>query len=212
MLTDDFDLYYDFKFIECIIFAESNHVEYGKALKRIECLRQFELFITDNRFMFDDVRSDNIYRILQNVVDVDDDYSLERITIVNNIKSILNNAFDKKEHYSFYKSEIVQRYGKKKYYKLKDSIIDEKKELINASIALDIAIIESHLFDKEMYDEYFFGLVDNPIYYMSLKAIINEYPFILANETFVSRVNTILNYSKKTKDNKKLVNTIKKLK
>lgn len=208
MLTDDFDLYYNFKFLECIIFVEYTHTEYGETFKDIEYLRQFQNFIEDNRFMFDDKRANNIYKILQNVRYVEDEYTKERITILNNIHNILNTPINKDDNYDFYRTEIVQRYNKSKYYKLKDNIVESKKDLISASIAFDMPVIESHIFDSDMYNKYYDDFIENPLYYMSVRAIINEFPLILENDIFVSRLNNILSQTKDTKTTKKLIKEI----
>lgn len=163
MLTDDFDLYYNFKFLECIIFVEYTHTEYGETFKNIEYLRQFQNFIEDNRFLFDDKRVNNIYKILQDVRYVEDEYKEERITILNNINTILNTPINQKDNNDFYRTEIVQRYNKKKYYRLKDDVVESKKDLISASIAFDMPVIESHIFDSEMYNKYYNEFIDNPL-------------------------------------------------
>ena len=208
MLTDDFDLYYNFKFLECIIFVEYTHTEYGETFKDIEYLRQFQNFIEDNRFLFDDKRVNNIYKILQDVRYVEDEYKEERITILNNINNILNTPINQKDNNDFYRTEIVQRYNKKKYYRLKDDVVESKKDLISASIAFDMPVIESHIFDSEMYNKYYNEFIDNPLYYMSVRAIINEFPLILDNDIFVSRLNDILSQNKDNKMTKKLVKEI----
>lgn len=208
MLTDDFDLYYNFKFLECIIFVEYTHTEYGETFKDIEYLRQFQYFIEDNRFLFDDKRVNNIYKILQDVRYVEDEYKEERITILNNINNILNTPINQKDNNDFYRTEIVQRYNKKKYYRLKDDVVESKKDLISASIAFDMPVIESHIFDSEMYNKYYNEFIDNPLYYMSVRAIINEFPLILNNDIFVVRLSEILSQTKDTKTTKKLVKEI----
>ena len=208
MLTDDFDLYYNFKFLECIIFVEYTHTEYGETFKDIEYLRQFQNFIEDNRFLFDDKRVNNIYKILQDVRYVEDEYKEERITILNNINNILNTPINQKDNNDFYRTEIVQRYNKKKYYRLKDEVVESKKDLISASIAFDMPVIESHIFDSEMYNKYCNEFIDNPLYYMSVRAIINEFPLILDNDIFVVRLNEILSHTKDNKTTKKLVKEI----
>ena len=208
MLTDDFDLYYNFKFLECIIFVEYTHTEYGETFKDIEYLRQFQYFIEDNRFLFDDKIVNNIYKILQDVRYVEDEYKEERITILNNINNILNTPINQKDNNDFYRTEIVQRYNKKKYYRLKDEVVESKKDLISASIAFDMPVIESHIFDSEMYNKYYNEFIDNPLYYMSVRAIINEFPLILNNDIFVVRLSEILSQTKDTKTTKKLVKEI----
>ena len=208
MLTDDFDLYYNFKFLECIIFVEYTHTEYGETFKDIEYLRQFQYFIEDNRFLFDDKRVNNIYKLLQDVRYVEDEYKEERITILNNINNILNTPINQKDNNDFYRTEIVQRYNKKKYYRLKDEVVESKKDLISASIAFDMPVIESHIFDSEMYNKYYNEFIDNPLYYMSVRAIINEFPLILNNDIFVVRLSEILSQTKDTKTTKKLVKEI----
>ena len=208
MLTDDFDLYYSFKFLECIIFVEYTHTEYGETFKDIEYLRQFQNFIEDNRFLFDDKRVNNIYKLLQDVRYVEDEYKEERITILNNINNILNTPINQKDNNDFYRTEIVQRYNKKKYYRLKDEVVESKKDLISASIAFDMPVIESHIFDSEMYNKYYNEFIDNPLYYMSVRAIINEFPLILNNDIFVVRLSEILSQTKDTKTTKKLVKEI----
>ena len=61
-------------------------------------------------------------------------------------------------------------------------------------------------------NNYLNDFVDSVLYRMSIRAIIDEYPFIWNNELFVSRMNKVLDNSKDRKSVKTLRKEIKKYK
>lgn len=212
MLTDDFDLYYDFKFLEGIIFSDIVHTDCSNFFTKIDELKQLEQLIVDNRYMFDGNATNNISIIMQDLRYIEDDHTLERGEIINNIINSINNDYSKEDNYDFYRYEMCVRYNTNKYRHLKKNIVDKYKDLIDASIALDCAVLHSHTIDINSFNEYYNNLVDNPIYIMSIRAIINEYPLILNDERFISRMNKVLGSSEDDKKIKQLRKDIKKIK
>ena len=212
MLTDDFDLYYDFKFLEGVIFSDIVHTESSNLFTKIDELKQLEQLIIDNRYMFDMHATNNISIILQDLRYIEDEHNIERGEIINNIINSINNGYIEEENYDFYRYEMCVRYNTSKYRNLKKNIVDKYKDLIDASIALDCAVLHSHTIDIDSFNEHYNDLVDNPIYIMSIRAIINEYPLILNDERFISRMNKVLSNSKDNKKIKQLRKKKKKIK
>ena len=210
MLTDDFDLYYDFKFLEGIIFSDIVYTECSSFFTTIDELRQLEELVVNNRFMFDSHATNNISIIMQDLRYIEDDYLEERRKVINNIIHSINNDFIKDDNYDFYRYEMCVRYDTNKYRRLKESIIDKNKDLIDASIAFDSVILHTHTIDENSYNKHFNDFLDNPIYLMSIRAIINEYPLILNNDIFINRMNKVFSNSNDNKNNKALRKYIKK--
>ena len=212
MLTDDFDLYCDFKFLEGVIFSAIASTDLSSLFTKIDELKQLEQLIVDNRYMFDCHATNNISIIIQELRYIEDEHTLERGKIINNIINAINSGYEKEEIYDFYRYEMCVRYNTNKYRCLKKNIVDKYKYLIDASIAFDSAVLHSHTIDVNSFDKYYKDLVDNPIYIMSIRAIINEYPLILNDERFISRMNKVLSNSKENKKIKLLRKDIKKIK
>ena len=87
-----------------------------------------------------------------------------------------------------------------------------RKYIIKTSIALDPIILLSHTSIDEDINIYLNDFLDSVFYRMSIRAIIQEFPLILNNELFVSRMNVVLDNSKDKKSVKVLRKEIKKLK
>ena len=95
MLTDDFDLYYDFKFLEGVIFSDIVHTESSSLFTKIDELKQLEQLIVDNRYMFDCHATNNISIIIQELRYIEDEHTLERGKIINNIINAINSGYEK---------------------------------------------------------------------------------------------------------------------
>ena len=67
MLTDDFDLQYDFKFLEGVIFSATASTDLSSLFTKIDELKQLEQLIVDNRYMFDCHATNNISIIIINL-------------------------------------------------------------------------------------------------------------------------------------------------
>ena len=211
MITDDYEVYEDFKFVQGLIFNSNVSREYGNAFIELGDLMHLKYIIENCNYMFDDDETNNIGLILQDVKDIEDEYTNERINIINEILTILNSGIDKQEHYSFYKEEFLKRVNNKKLSKLDDNAIERYKYIIKTSIALDPIILLSHTSIDDDINNYLNDFIDSVFYRMSIRAIIQEYPLILNNELFVSRMNKVLDNSKDKKSVKTLRKDIKKL-
>ena len=185
--------------------------EYGEAFIEIGDLLHLKYIVENCNYMFDDAEINNIGLILQDVKDIEDEYTNERISIINEILTILNSGIDKQEHYSFYKEEFLKRVNNKKLSKLDEDAIERYKYIIKTSIALDPIILLSHTTLDEDINNYLNDFIDSVFYRMSIRAIIQEFPLILNNELFVNRMNKVLDNSKDKKSVKTLRKDIKKL-
>lgn len=211
MITDDYEVYEDFKFVQGLIFNSNVSREYGNAFIELGDLIHLKYVIENCNYMFDDTEINNIGLILQDVKDIEDEYTNERISIINEILTILNSGIDKQEHYSFYKEEFLKRVNNKKLSKLDEDAIERYKYIIKTSIALDPIILLSHTTLDEDINNYLNDFIDSVFYRMSIRAIIQEFPLILNNELFVNRMNKVLDNSKDKKSVKTLRKDIKKL-
>ena len=211
MITDDYEVYEDFKFVQGLIFNSNVSSEYGNAFIEIGDLMHLKTIIENCNYMFDDTEINNIGLILQDVKDIEDEYTNERINIINEILTILNSGIDKQEHYSFYKEEFLKRINNKKLSKLDDIAIERYKYIIKTSIALDPIVLLSHTTNEEDINNYLNDFIDSVFYRMSIRAIIQEFPLILNNELFINRMNKVLDNSKDKKSVKTLRKDIKKL-
>ena len=211
MITDDYEVYEDFKFVQGLIFNSNVSSEYGNAFIEIGDLMHLKTIIENCNYMFDDTEINNIGLILQDVKDIEDEYTNERINIINEILTILNSGIDKQEHYSFYKEEFLKRINNKKLSKLDDIAIERYKYIIKTSIALDPIVLLSHTTNEEDINNYLNDFIDSVFYRMSIRAIIQEFPLILNNELFINRMNKVLDNSKDKSSAKTLRKEIKKL-
>ena len=212
MITDDYEIYEDYKFVQGLIFNTNVSSEYGEAFIEIGDLNHLLYIVKKCNYMFDDDEINNIGKILEDVKIINDEHTNERINIINEILTILNSGTDKQEYYSFYKEEFIKRISNKKLSKLDNNTIDRYKYIIKTSIALDPIILLSHVSIDEDLNNYINDFIDSVFYRMSIRAIMQEYPSILNNELFVSRMNKVLNNSKDKKSVKTLRKEIKKIK
>ena len=212
MITDDYETYEDFKLVQGLIFSSKISPSVREAFTDIGDLVHLKTVIENCNYMFDDAEINIIGKILQYVKDIEDEYTNERINIINEILITLNSSIDKKEHYNFYKEEFLKRVNNKKLNKLDNSTIEEYKYIIKTSIAMDTIILLSHTSKDENINNYLNDFVDSVFYRMSIRAIIQEFPLILNNELFVSRMNKVLDNSKDKKSVKVLSKEIKKIK
>ena len=211
MITDDYETYEDFKFVQGLIFNSNISKKCSDAFIEIGDLIHLKYIVVNCNYMFDETERNNIGIILQDVKDIEDEYTNERITIINDILTTLNSGKDKQEHYSFYKDEFLKRVNNKRLNKLDDSTIERYKYIIKTSIALDPIILLSHTSIDEDINTYLSDFVDSVFYRMSIRAIIQEFPLILNNKLFVSRMNMVLDNSKDKKSAKILRKEIKRM-
>lgn len=212
MITDDYEVYEDFKLVEGLIFSSRVSPSVKQAFTDIGDLVHLKCVIENCNYMFDDNEINNICKIFQYVKYIEDEYTNERINIINEILTILNSGYDKNEHYSFYKEEFLKRVNNKKLNKLDNRTIEEYKYIIKTSIAMDTIILLSHTSIDDDLNNYMNDFIDSVFYRMSIRAIIQEFPLILNNELFVSRMNKVLDNSKDKRSVKILRKEIKRLK
>ena len=212
MITDDYEIYEDFKLVQGLIFSSKISPSVRESFTDIGDLVHLKTIIENCNYMFDDAEINNIGIILQDVKDIEDEYTNERINIINEILITLNSSIDKKEHYNFYKEEFLKRVNNKKLNKLDNSTIEEYKYIIKTSIAMDTIVLLSHTSKDENINNYLNDFVDSVFYRMSIRAIIQEFPLILNNDLFVSRMNKVLDNSKDKKSVKVLRKEIRKIK
>lgn len=214
MLTDNLDTYMNHKYIEYFIYNFNlDEDTYKDNYDRVEVLEIISSYVDLNRNLIDDVVANHIRSVVNKFRDIIDNDTIKRNDAINEIIINLNKDYDKDINYAYYRTQLYTRTKDKKFFTDSKEAIDVDKSEINISIAFDFSLL-SFLIDvpEEMFKEHLSELQDNEFVYLSLRAILCEFPNALKNETFINRLNEVLNIKTNNKEHKKLVKEIKKLK
>lgn len=208
---DQYIDYMNMKSIEHLWFGTNNSYINSDLFDELYKLEWFKDGIVDNRDLIDDNVAKNIRGIIDKYKYIEDENSIKRKEIINEIIIALNSSYDKDKNYEFYKEEAAKRFDSNIYLKATNEVIEKNKQMLNESISCDYILLSMLCdfsdteFNKAL-DEV--GFVNFHI--LSLNAILKEFPLIITNPNFIPRVNTILK-KRKLKENKKMVKKIKKL-
>lgn len=214
MLTNDLDTYMNHKYIEYFIYNLNLDEEiYKDNYDRVEILSIINDYIVYNRNLIDENIANHIRDVVLTFRDIEDDEELERKKIIQDIIINLNIPFDVETNYNYYRTQLYTRTKDKRFFKDSKEAIDVDKSEINVSIAFDFALL-SFLVDvkDDIFMEHLPELQNNEFVYLSLHAVLCEFPLIINNERFVKRLNKVLVGNENKKENKKLVKEIKKIK
>ena len=217
---EDKDTYFLHKILTAIMF--DNEYDYYKEIPWIydlDVLEEFEMLVLSfSKYgcLNNDIKN-NIYKILIDGRDIEDENYEERINKINKITSALNNQ-QEDNSIKFYVGQMCRRRDNKKELK-KYTIYDIEREIdyLNSSIFNDFVVLLSHgdgVSDEEFLNGYLEEFVNNDMYYESLNIILKECPSVFSSETFRKRINTVLKINKKLhyKKNKTIKKIIKKYK
>lgn len=162
---------------------------------------------------------ENIFRYLNDIRFIDDEYKKERITIINDIINFLHT----KEDYipiEFYRKELYKRRLDRNYLYVDSYIIRQEFDEVNESIGMDSDVLISHsleVSDEEFIKHFLPYLCNNELYDESLNALLNEYPKIFTDKLFYDRMISVLNFryefykdEKINKENNKFIKIINK--
>lgn len=197
MITNDYNDYMFTKLLQNFIYHKQLSDSGIELARDIEFINMLLYFIKHNRNLIDEDVALNIYDLMDKIKYIDDDYRNQRNEIINEIIICLNEEYDKKINYDFYRNELAIRANKQKYYKMEDYMVDLSKKMVNNSIVYDFCVLSNHssnITDSEF--EKHLPYFQNDTYYLaSIRAIMDEFPLIFINNTFFNRVKTVMDNS-----------------
>ena len=214
MLTDNLDAYMNHKYIEYFIYnLNLTDDTYKDNYDRIPALEVIRDYVLINRNLIDENIANHIRDKVTSFRDIEDDKTLERNQIIQDIIINLNKPFDEEVNYNYYRTQLYTRTNDKKFFTDSKAAIDVDKSEINISIAFDFSLL-SFLIDvpEVIFKEHLDELQDNEFVYLSLRAILCEFPNVLLNDTFMIRLKEVLDTKTNNKEHKKIVKEIKRMK
>ena len=155
----------------------------------------------------------NIYKILVDGRNIDDEYYKDRIEIINQIIHILNNSKSDKANIYYKYEAYCRRKNWKEINKWTIEKLQREIPYIENSICNDFAVLCSHsdsISEEEFLEEFLPAFTDNTYYYESLNIILSECPSMFKDKTFAKRVNQILSVNKNSKEISKRVKKLVK--
>ena len=187
---DDYIIY---KYLYYIIFNPMYELKFNNDIEFLKLLKIYLTELTSLEILVPSVKY-NILTELSDLRFIEDEYRLERLEIINEIIILLNSS-EYDENFTFYREQLYNREGNRKFLKkYKNYIIYRNIDMINEMIMLDYCILISHIevtSDERFLEDYLSEFIYGASYYKNLDIIINEYPDIINNKTFVERVNKI---------------------
>lgn len=141
---------------------------------------------------------DNIKNYLLKARDFKDDKRKERIDIINDILSLLNNQ-QKDYSIGFYSLQLCLRRNSKKYLFTKNEEIISEIENVHGSIVNDYLVLGTHFetMSEENFKKYFLDkFIMSGFYVESINVLLDEMPQLFNNSTFYNRVMDILEMKK----------------
>lgn len=214
----DKETYISYKYILALVL-NSNEIDSIEDLIEVELLELFRdiLKLLVNNGFIDEIVKENLYKFLSKGREILDDKKNERIKIINEIITILNNS-NEDESLIFYREQLTVRSGNKKY--LSTSNIDEikkRKSIVNFSTMYDFLILkefddENNISEEDFVKRYLKDQNNCEIFLGSISIIIEECPFILKDEKVYNMFKYALNSLNKDdiKHNKKVLKLINK--
>jgi len=210
------DIYYMHKFLIAIMF-DNDRTFYKTApwLFDLNVLSEFKdtiVYFGNNDCINPRIR-DNIYQILFDGRDINDEYLEQRIDLINEIIKYLNSCrYD--NYIPFYRGQLYLRTKDKEYDKYTDQEIAKEIDLVDNAMFNDFIVLLSHgsdTTDEDFENKYLPDLVNNYSYYESLNMILEDCPSMFNDKLFVDRMNSILTLNKEyKKENKLLIKRMKK--
>lgn len=180
--------YIGYKSVEAFVLNPSEGLDEQIDIPFLDCVLRY-IEINAENFSYD--LKQEILKKLSDLRFINDEDRIERIEIINEIIRTLNVAEEDEEH-CFYIFQLYNRFNDEIF--LKSEVTNNNVELVNLLILLDYIILGSHtdlMPDDEFYDKYINEFVFNPFYYSNISIIIEEYPDILKDITFVKRFKLI---------------------
>lgn len=212
---DKIDEYYSYKWLISIIFNtdDNSYLRKAKLVFDIRVLdglkRIIEVYTKESYFNYE--IKNNIHKFLVNARFFKDDESKERVDLVNDMTTYLNQQLDDKSEI-FYRDQLYRRTRETKYlFKYSKEQIGILSEYINQQLYNDFIIIKSHgdEYTEEQFDElYLNDFIDLDGYYENINFILEECPYLFVDKTFYNRVMKVLNNNSKEFDKK--TNSVKK--
>ena len=142
MLTDNLDAYMNHKYIEYFIYnlnlTEDTYKDNYDRVAALEVIRDYVLI---NRNLIDENIANHIRDKVTSFRDIEDDKTLERNQIIQDIIINLNKPFDEEVNYNDYRTQLYTRTNDKKFFTDSKAAIDVDKSEINISIAFDFSLL-----------------------------------------------------------------------
>lgn len=199
---DQQDIYYSHKFILSLVFDNSQTVYKSIPwLYDIDVLSVLKYIVevySEQKCLAPNIKN-NIYNILVDGRNINDENYKERIELINETIHILNASKDD-QVMLFYLGEVYNRRNHSKEIK-KWTLDNLKSEIpyIEESICNDFNLIGSHsesTSEEEFMNYYLPVFIDNEYYYESLNTVLRECPSLFKNKLFIKRVKQVLSSNK----------------
>lgn len=211
-MTNDNNLddYIQVKFIQFVLHNDyifekiiKEHVYDNSILNinfAIEFVSYLKTFVAEAKFLTPKVK-DKAYRIIEYIKE-NNNFTLEEKSRINEIFNdaiIILNIAKEIEDEEYYLCEIVKRFNITKDISIDEDEYENYKGIVEESMGNDYIILTYHsdlIKEKDFEEEIDLFKIDM-YYFNSLNAILSEYPEILENETFRTRVKKIIDLNKK---------------
>jgi len=209
------DEYYSYKWLISIIFNTDDNSYLRKSnlifdVRVLESLKRIIEVYTKEGY-FNKTVKNNIYTLLVNARFFKDDKIKERVDLVNDMTTYLNQQYDDKSEI-FYRDQLYRRTRETKYlFKYSKEQIEILSEYVNQQLYNDFIIIKSHgdEYTEEQFDKlYLNDFIDLDVYYENINFILEECPYLFVDKIFYNRVIKVLNSNSKEFDKK--TNSVKK--
>ncbi len=215
-MNDNEKFYVETKYVLSIIFI-MDKLDFEDCFFDIDLLKEIKSileYLSKEGSIIGSLKND-ICKYLQNGRNIQDKQRVERIGIINDIITILNNSNEDKK-LTFYREELSKRRMNSKYLKIyRNQVIMSEVNEINKSIGYDSVVLSAlseGISNDEFIEEYFDNVINNPFTLESINSIIYECPSLFLNQTFYKRCMCIL-YGLNEKiiiTNKNLINKMSK--
>ena len=128
MLTDNLDAYMNHKYIEYFIYnLNLTDDTYNDNYDRIPALEVIRDYVLINRNLIDENIANHIRDKVTSFRDIEDDKTLERNQIIQDIIINLNKPFDQEVNYNYYRTQLYTRTNDKQFFTDSKAAIDVDK-------------------------------------------------------------------------------------
>lgn len=202
----EYEAYFLYKMWLNLLMDDEIDIDLHKWSYSIDALEflnnQIDLMIEDGSF--DDIIKNNIQEFLNKIRYIKDEYTSERINVINKIIIKLN-KINAKFSIDWLRNEVCKRTGSTRY--LKADIPEQIAEDVINSMAIDGYVLLSHgkhTDDKKFKEQYLEPFSYNNCYYYSLNAILAEFPYVFENKVFYNRIMEIINFENENSNDKRV--------
>lgn len=199
---DQEDIYYAHKFILSLMFDNSQTlyktVPWLYDIDVLSVLKDLVEAYSTEECLAHNVKT-NIYTILVDGRNINDENYKERIELINKIINILNNTKDDKVMLFYSGQAYIRRNNLREIKKWSFDKLKREIPYIEQSICNDFDLVCSHIENttEEEFNDYYLPIfTNNNYYYESLNTILRECPSLFKNKLFAKRVKQVLSVNK----------------